>query len=227
MDEAPGAALAELCQIYWRPIFAFILRQGYSHADAQDLTQDFFIDVFRGRLVQLADPSRGRFRCFLLTALKHFLCDRKLRSHRRKRGGAIRFESFEGLVEASDFCAVAAEGLTTHPEEAVFDLNWAATVAAQALRRLREDCESRNHRGTFECLRGYLTTERSETCYRHLSLELGLPEASVKRLIHQFRTHYRALLREEVAKTVESSSDVDTEVRYLCTVLAATPVTIS
>src|SRR6266404_8209059 len=100
MDEAPGAALAELCQIYWRPIFAFILRQGYSHADAQDLTQDFFIDVFRGRLVQLADPSRGRFRCFLLTALKHFLCDRKLRSHRRKRGGAIRFESFEGLVEA-------------------------------------------------------------------------------------------------------------------------------
>jgi RNA polymerase sigma-70 factor (ECF subfamily) len=219
--------LGELSEIYWRPIFAFILRQGYSRADAQDLTQDFFIEVFRGRLVQLADPSRGRFRCLLLTALKNFLCDRKLKALRRKRGGGIRFESIEGFVEALDFGTVAAEGLTTYPAEAVFDLNWAATIATQALRRLREDCESKGHRSTFECLRDYLTIDRSETCYRHLSLDLRLPETSVKRLIHQFRTRYRALLREEVAKTVESTSDIETEVRYLCTVLAAAPVTIS
>ena len=224
---APEAALAELCQIYWRPIFVFILRQGYSHADAQDLTQEFFVHVFDDRLVRSADPNRGRFRCFLLTALKNFLCDRRLKSIRRKRGGGIQFESFDDVVKGSDYRDLAAQSLSIYPDEAVFDINWAATVARQALRRLREDCEKRGHRSTFECLRDYLTAERSETSYRYLAAELGLSESSIKRLIYDFRRHYRAFLKEEVAKTVGSSIEVDVEIRYLCTVLAATPMSLA
>jgi hypothetical protein len=187
------------------------------------LDAGFFDQRLQRQAGAISGPKPRKISLFLVNGVKDFLFDQKAKMLRHKRGGRIRFESFEGLFEISDLCTSAAEGLTTYPEEAVFDLNWAATIAAQALRRLREECESRGHRSTCECLRDYLTADRSETSYRHLSTELGVSEASVKRLVRQFRTRYRAVLREEVAKTVESSSEVDAEVRYLCTVLASRP----
>src|SRR5215211_3047938 len=94
-EEKAHAALAELCKIYWRPIFAFICRKGHSVPDAQDLTQDFFMMVLKGHLLQLADPKRGRFRSLLLTALQNFLIDAHARTHARKRGGDIEFISWD------------------------------------------------------------------------------------------------------------------------------------
>jgi DNA-directed RNA polymerase specialized sigma24 family protein len=224
-DSTAGNAFAELCQIYWRPIFTFILRRGYPATDAQDLTQDFFVAVFNGKFVESANPNRGRFRSLLLTALKNFLIDQKVKSSRRKRGGGIEFVPFDKLSDETFQCGVSAgNGLATYPDEAVFDVEWAATVAAQALRQLREECESRGHRLVFECLRDYLAIERADTSYRHLSIALGMSEPSVKRLLHQFRARYRILVREQVAQTVESQAEVDTEIRYLCTVLAARPL---
>ncbi|MEY2492130.1 MAG: hypothetical protein QOH24_1081 [Verrucomicrobiota bacterium] len=222
-----GSAFAELCQIYWRPVFTFILRQGYSAADAQDLTQDFFLTIFDGEFVASADPKRGRFRSLLLAALKNFLIDQKVKSSRRKRGGGIEFVPFDKLSDETFQCGVSAgNALATYPDEAVFDIEWAATVAAQALRNLREECESKGHRLQFECLRDYLAAERANTSYRHLSTALGIPEVSVKRLIHQFRARYRLLVREQVAQTVETQAEIDVEIRYLCTVLAARPFII-
>lgn len=214
--------LTQLCQIYWRPIFTFIYRRGYSAQDAQDLTQDFFLVILEGTLLQSADPARGRFRSLLIKSLKNFLIDAAVKRRTRKRGGDLQFVSWEKwMAEAPCRLLISAQALAASPADALFDLSWAAAVAEEALRRLRMECESKGRRRVFEVLQSYLTAERSDICYQELSHTLGVPEPSVKSLLHQFRTRYRALLREEVAKTVGTQANVDDEIRYLCTTLSA------
>jgi len=197
----PG--LAQLCHIYWRPIFTFIYRRGYSATDAQDLTQDFFLMIMEGNLLQFADPNRGRFRSLLLRSLKNFLIDVAVKSRRHKRGGQVQFVSWEKwMAEAPARLSLPSAKMETSPPEALFDAGWAAAIAGEALRRLRLECESKGRRRVYEVLHPYLTAERAETCHEALSRALGVPEPSVKSLLHHFRARYRALLREEVAKTV-------------------------
>jgi RNA polymerase sigma-70 factor (ECF subfamily) len=216
------AALAELCRTYWRPIFAFICRRGYSVPDAQDLTQDFFLMVLEGDLLKRADPSRGRFRTLLLKALVNFLADDTLKKHARKRGGEVQFVSWDDwMAEAPSQLSISAEESETWPAEKIFDVRWAATVVEHALRQLGEECESHGRRRVFDVLSGSLTAEREDVSYANLSKSLGVPEASVKRLVHQLRQRYRSLLRAEVAETVEKPDDVEEELRYLCAALAA------
>ena len=215
-------ALEQLCQIYWRPIFTFICRRGYSAADAQDLTQDFFVMLLEGNLLTSADPSRGRFRCFLLKSLSNFLVNAKIKRQRHKRGGNFIFVPWEEwMAEAPSQLLISASALESCVDETVFDLRWAATVAEQALYRLREECESKGHRRAYEILRNYLTAERAEISYEQLSEVLRVPIPVVKRLMHEFRNRYRTLLREEVRQTVDDAADVDEEIRYLCTALCA------
>ena len=215
-------ALAKLCQIYWRPIFTFIYRRGYSAQDAQDLTQDFFVVILEGTLLQSADPARGRFRSLLVKSLKNFLIDAAGKRRTRKRGGDLQFVSLEKwMAEAPCQLSISARALETSPAEALFDLSWAAAVAEEALRRLRMECESKGRRRVFEVLQRFLTSERSDICYQDLSQVLGVPEPAVKSLLHQFRIRYRALLREEVAKTVGTEANVADEIRYLCATLSA------
>jgi DNA-directed RNA polymerase specialized sigma24 family protein len=219
---AASDPLAQLCQIYWRPIFAFISRRDYTPADAQDMTQDFFVTILEGRLLQSADPNRGRFRSLLLKSLKNFLIDAEAKRRRQKRGGGIQFVSWEEWIsEAPSKLSISARALGWCPAEALFDLRWAATIAEEALRRLREECDSMGRRRVYEVFNGYLTTERTEISYPDLSIQLCIPEASVKRLLHEFRVRYRGLLREEVAKTIENEADIDDEIRYLCSALSA------
>lgn len=215
-------ALAQLCQIYWRPIFTFICRRGYSVSDAQDLTQDFFVMILNGKLFSSAHPERGRFRWFLLKSLKNFLTDTKIKQHRYRRGGEFAFVSWEEwMAEAPSQLFVTARALETCPAETLFDLRWAASVTEQALRRLREECESQGHRRAYETLREYLTADRTEISYQHLAEILGVSTILVKRLMHEFRARYRTLLREEIARTVEDGADVDDEIRYLCAALSS------
>ena len=225
---APGASsqvdpgLAQLCHIYWRPIFTFIYRRGYSAEDAQDLTQDFFLLIMEGNLLQLADPNRGRFRSLLLRSLKNFLIDIAVKRRRHKRGGQVQFVSWEKwMAEAPAQLSLSAGKIESSPPEVLFDAGWAAAIAGEALRRLRLECESKGRRRVYEVLQPYLTIERAEICYDDLSRALGVPEPSVKSLLHHFRRRYRTLLREEVAKTVESEANVADEIRYLCATLSA------
>ena len=214
--------LAQLCQIYWRPIFTFIYRRGYSAQDAQDLTQDFFLVILEGTILQSADPTRGRFRSLLIRSLKNFLIDAQVKRGTQKRGGDLQFVSWEKwMAEAPGQISISAQAMATSPPEALFDLSWAAAIAEEALRRLRMECESKGRRRVYEVLNGYLTVERGEISYQDLSVKLGLPEPSVKSLLHQFRKRYRALLREEVAKTVKTEAEVKDEIRYLCATLSA------
>ncbi|MBO0695720.1 MAG: sigma-70 family RNA polymerase sigma factor [Verrucomicrobia bacterium] len=220
-EERAQLALAELCKTYWRPVFAFICRRGYPVPDAQDLTQDFFMTVLKGPLLGRADPDRGRFRCLLLKALQHFLANAHDKRRATKRGGDVQFVSWDDwMAESPSHFSISPREAKTWPAERVFDVRWAATAAEHALRQLGEECETRGRRRVFDVLSDCLTAERQDVSLQKLSTALGIPEASVKRLLHELRVRYRDLLRAEVAQTVEKPEDVDEELRYLCAALA-------
>jgi RNA polymerase sigma-70 factor (ECF subfamily) len=152
----------------------------------------------------------------------NFLNNETERSHAQKRGGEMKFISWdEWMAEAPSQIAMPDKALDSLPPELLFDLRWAATVVEQTLRRLREECESKGRLRLFEVLSGYLTGERADASYNDLSTTLGIPEAAVKKQLYNLRQRYRWLLRDEVAHTVENPADVDDEIRHLCAALAA------
>ena len=216
------AAVAELCQLYWRPVFDFICRRGHSTTDAQDLTQDFFVGVLEGNLLQSADPERGRFRSLLLKALQYFLND-ELQKHRaKKRGGDVEFISWDDwMAEGPTEVILSQQALDSSTPERLFDIRWAATVVERSMARLKEECAARGRRRVFDGLSGCLAADRADISYTELGASLGVGEPQVKRLLHQIRVRFRSLLREEVARTVESEADVEDELRHLCAALVA------
>jgi RNA polymerase sigma-70 factor (ECF subfamily) len=221
-DAEAQAALAELCKIYWRPVFAFICRQGHSVPDAQDLTQDFFARVLKSRLLQSADRKRGRFRSLLRKALQRFLQDEVDKRNARKRGGDLRFVSWDDwMAEAPSHLSIPKQESDKWPPERIFDVRWAATVVERALRQLGDECEKRGRRRIFDVLSTCLSAEREDVSYATFARILGLEETAVKSLVHRLRDRYRSLLREEVAQTVGEAKEIDDELRYLCAALAA------
>ena len=221
-QQTAGEALDELCRTYWRPIFSFVCRQGYSIEDAQDLTQDFFAMILERNWLQHADPDRGRFRSLLLKSLQNFLINAAERTHTGKRGGNVKFISWDDwMAQAPSQLSISAQALDSLPPERLFDLRWATTVVEHALRRLGEECESKGKRRLFETLSGYLTAEREEVSYANLSAALGIAESAVRKQLYNMRQRYRSLLRDEVAHTVADPAQVDDEIRHLCSALAA------
>jgi RNA polymerase sigma-70 factor (ECF subfamily) len=221
-EEKAQAALAELCKVYWRPVFAFICRQGHTIPDAQDLTQEFFAKVLKGRLLQSADRNRGRFRSLLLTALQRFLRDQVDKNYARKRGGDLRFVSWDDwMTEAPSHLSIPESESNNWSPERVFDVRWAATVVERALRRLGDECEKHGRRRIFDVLSSCLSAERQDVSYSTFASTLGIQETAVKNLVHRMRERYRTLLREEVAETVGGEHEIDDELRYLCAALSA------
>jgi RNA polymerase sigma-70 factor (ECF subfamily) len=215
-------ALSELCKTYWRPIFTYICRRGYSIQDAEDLTQDFFSILLQGALLQRADPERGRFRSLLVKALQDFLGHATEKLEARKRGGGAQFVSWDDwMAEAPSQLSISAQALNSWSPEQLFDLRWAATVVEQALRRLREECQSKRRLRLFETLSLYLATERADVSYHNLATTLGMTDLAIKKQLHNLRRRYRWLLYDEVAQTVQNPSDVEGEIRHLCATLAA------
>jgi DNA-directed RNA polymerase specialized sigma24 family protein len=215
-------ALEELCRIYWRPVFVFVCRRGYSTEDAQDRTQDFFLKILEPTWLEHADRDRGRFRTLLLTSLQNFLIKAAEKARTRKRGGGVEFVSWDDwMAEAPSQLSISAQPLDSLPAERLFDFRWATTVVEQALRRLREECEGKNRLRLFYALSRHLTEDRDEVSYANLSAALGVAETVVKKQLHIMRQRYRSLLRDEVAHTVENPADVQDEIRYLCAALAA------
>ena len=215
-------ALAELCRIYWRPIFAYVCRTGRSTADAQDLTQDFFVNVIEGNLLKLADPARGRFRSLLFKALQNFLISAHEKQRAKKRGGHLHFVAWEDwMADAPSHLCIPARSIENWSVEKLFDYRWAATVAEQALRRLGGECEAAGRRRVFDAVSPYLTADRADISYAHLAQRLDTSVDAIKRLMHRLRERYRELLREEVGQTVAEPSEIDDELRYLCAALAS------
>jgi DNA-directed RNA polymerase specialized sigma24 family protein len=215
-------ALSELCRTYWRPIFAYVCRRGYSVEDAEDLTQDFFATLLQGQLLERADPNRGRFRCLILKALQDFLGHAAEKRDARKRGGDVQFVSWDDwIAETPSHLAISADAINSWSAEQLFDLRWAATVVELALRRLRVECESKGRVRLFDALSPHLTSERTDTSYADLARRLDTNESAIKWQLHNLRQRYRWLLRDELAQTVADPRDVRDEIRHLCATLAA------
>ena len=128
-EEKARDALEELCRIYWRPVFVFVCRRGYSMEDAKDLTQDFFVKILQHNWLEHADVNRGRFRSLLLTSLQNFLVKAAEKTRTRKRGGDLKFISWDDwMADAPSQLSISADALDSLPPERLFDLRWALTV---------------------------------------------------------------------------------------------------
>ncbi len=213
--QAPSeTALASLCQDYWYPLYAFVRRRGFAAHDAQDLTQAFFARVLERRDLAAASPDQGRFRSYLLGALKHFLANEKDKREAAKRGGGRRLVEWDALDAEQRY---ELEPAGPPDAELLFDRRWAMTLLARAMERLRAEHAARGQADFFERLKGSLTGQeppRMET-----AAALGMSEGTLKVAVHRLRQNYRECLRGEIAQTVTSMEDVDAEMHHLMAVL--------
>lgn len=217
-DTARGqAALAALCEGYWYPLYAYVRGCGFPAADAEDITQAFFARALESELVAGADPGRGRFRWYLLTALQNFLRNQIARSQALKRGGACSVVSWDALEAEERFLAEPSEGGA--PDE-MFDRRWARTTMSRAFQRLTEEFAKSGRGGLFEHLKGCLAGGGAVESYQELASRLGISVSAVKVTVHRLRRRYRDLLRAEVARTVMSPEEVDIEYRHLMELIA-------
>src|SRR6476661_5319962 len=214
------SALSELCRIYWRPLYLFLRREGFSPDDAQDLTQGFFADLIETRAYARADREKGRFRSFLLGALKHFVADVHDRGRALKRGGGMILTSLDDQATAEAEAQIA-RATKWQPEE-VYDREWAALLLRQALDRLTQECALAGKADLLSHLMPYLSaSEESAIPYEQMAQQTHRPVATLRSDVARLRKRYRAILREVVRDTVFETEDVDEELRYLCQVLAA------
>jgi len=198
-----------LCENYWFPVYAFVRRAGHSADDAQDLTQEFFARLLDKHFLADADRNKGRFRTFLLTAVKRFLANEHDRIHAKKRGGGQTILSLEGLEVR--YCREPADRLTP---ERIFERQWALTLLDQVLARLQAEMTAGGKAALFDALKDHLTGSEA-VGYRVTATRLGMTEGAVKVAAHRLRLRYRELLREEIAQTVASPAEIEEEVRYL------------
>ena len=210
-DSRAETALADLCQAYWPPIYAFARSRGHSVDRAEDLTQGFFTSLLERELVVKADRQRGRFRTFLLTAFTGFMANEHARANAQKRGGGHAILSIDVEAAEAHVLIEAADNLTP---ETLFARQWARTLLNRALDRLTE-LERAAHPGTFDRLSGYLLGTETSLSYRELAQELGLTEGAVKVSVHRLRKRFGQLLRDEVAETVDGTEAVSEELRFL------------
>ena len=208
------SALSELCQIYWRPVYVFLRRQGVAEYDAQDLTQGFFADLIESRAYARADPAKGRFRSFLLGTLKHFVAHARGRDRAQKRGGdSVPVQLDDAAISEAETCASRSNHWSA---DGLFEREWAASLARQALDRLGQEYELGGKGALFEALRSRLTAGESAAIpYDEIANRLGRTTAHLRVDVTRLRARYRAILREEVSGTVVDPRDVDEELRYL------------
>jgi DNA-directed RNA polymerase specialized sigma24 family protein len=212
------SALSELCQIYWRPLYLFLRGEGYGPDDAQDLTQGFFADLIETRTYARADRGKGRFRSFLLGALKHFVADARDRDHAQKRGGGIvplpLDEHAMGEIET-----LAGRALDFEPQQ-IYDREWAASLVRQTMSRLESEATIAGKVELFAYLKPFLgAADETAIPYEEIVRRSRRPVATLRSDVARLRARYRTILREEVRGTVAADAEVDEELRYLCRVL--------
>ena len=206
------AALESLCTVYWYPLYAFVRRLGHSPHDAEDLIQGFFAQCIEKNYLHTADQEKGRFRSFLLVALKRFLANEWDRARTRKRGGDRQIISLDAEER---YAAEPAESLS--PDK-LFERRWALTLLENVLNKLKAEQAEAGRLAIFTELQPVLTSRG--TPYAELAKRLGLTESAVKVAVHRLRQRYRELLEYEIANTVSSPADIPDERRYLLRVLS-------
>lgn len=214
-----SGALTQLCTIYWRPVFLFLRRRGYDSHDAQDLTQGFFADLIEKRFHAKADPQKGRFRSFLLGALKNFLANRRDFAQAQKRGRGIDFVPLTYVTE-EEMNEMVARSYRLGAEES-YDREWAVILLRRVIALLAEECRVAGKSDLFHALKGRLGVEDADTVsYEALSQQLSRSVVSLRKDVARLRQRYRSILREQVRQTVASEDEVDGELRHLRAVVA-------
>lgn len=210
-------ALADLCQSYWYPLYAFVRNRGKSKEDAEDFVQAFFAKFLERNYLEGLSAERGKFRAFLLAALKHFLANEWDKSQSQKRGG--------GAVHLSLDWQSADERFQLDPPDPsspdrTFDREWALALLERVVKRLADECAADGKATLFEQAKGYLMVGEAAIPYAEAAKRLGLEEGAMRVAVHRLRKRYRELLRDEIAETLEDPAQVPEELRALQAALA-------
>lgn len=213
------AALSELCEGYYQPVLRFLQHEGRDEDTVRELTQEFFARILARGAFDEAAPERGKFRSYLLGALKHFLADQRKHEQRLKRGGGVAPESLDEASEGEHEPIQVADDSTPAPE-AFFDREWALAVMARALEVLRKEFADGGKSEQFETLKPWLMGESAAMSQADAARHLGLSEGAVKVVIHRLRKRFRDAVRTEIAQTLRDPSLVDEELRHLIEALS-------
>ncbi len=208
-------ALQQLCRAYWYPLYAFVRSRGHSAVDAQDLTQTFFAQLIESGGFASADPERGRFRSYLLGAMKHFLANEWHRAQTQKRGGQVQFIEWDALDPEARYAGTLRQ--SDNPEQ-LFDREWALQTIAGALQTLRDEMKIAGKSEQFDALKSSLTGE-DDLPRDEIAKQLDMNEGAVKVAVHRLRRRYRRLLRAAIAETVSDEAELNKEMSYLLAVL--------
>ena len=210
-------ALAELCRIYWPPVYGYLRRRGYSRDDAQDLTQNFFQQIVQEQTFRRASPGRGRFRSFLLGALTRCLADEQAYLGAIKRGGCAQFISMDEVAAEEMHHQRVTIDLT--PAESL-DARWASVLLERALGKVRAEFSAKGKTQTFDALSPFLAGEKPNISYQEVAQRKGFAISAVKTHIHRLRRQFASAVRQEVMQTVSAPHEVDDELRQLRGVFA-------
>ena len=218
--ESPAAqqALEKLCRMYWRPIFAFLRRQGLSTEEAEDITQGFFAQLLERKSFDAVRKEKGRLRSYLLGALKYFLADEQRHAMAIKRGKGQRLISLEELRAGEQIEMEPADPITA---EMIYERRWALTVLEQVLDRLKNEYRTAGNAALFDSLKQLLPDEPGSPSQAEIAADLGMTENAVRQAFYRFRQRYQSLLREEIAHTVATPGDIEDELRHLIAVVRA------
>jgi RNA polymerase sigma factor (sigma-70 family) len=209
------AALSDLCANYYAPVFAFVRRNSPDENAARDLTQEFFARVLGGRALH-PDPQRGRFRSYLLAAVKNFLADMRDRERAAKRGGGVQPVPLE--TDTSPGVRLADESVLSPDRE--FDRKWAITVLDRALTTLAAEHSAPEDKAQFETLKPWLTGDSDELSQAEAARRLGCSESTVKVVIHRLRKRFRELAKSEIRQTMTDPTQVADELACLIAALS-------
>jgi RNA polymerase sigma factor (sigma-70 family) len=210
-------ALQSLCQTYWFPLYAFVRRQDIQPDEALDLTQGFFARLLEKEWLAAADPERGRFRNFLMASIKHFMGHEWARQRAKKRGGGCCHFS---LDRDSAETRYRLEPLDDRTPEQMYERQWALTVLEQVMTGLRQDYETRGKGEQFDALKSCLALGSQQQSYAELAVRLNSSEGAVRVMVHRLKQQYRKILRRQIAQTVNSAEEVESEIRHLFQALA-------
>jgi DNA-directed RNA polymerase specialized sigma24 family protein len=211
-------ALATLCRIYWHPVYAFIRRKGYDRDQSQDLAQQFFTVLLEKNFLNAAAQERGRFRSFLLTAVKHFLANEWDRAHALKRGAGHVAVPIDLVVAEEWYAPAAVEAATP---ESLFERRWALSLLEQVMAKLRIEFTAAGKSGQFNALLVFLNRESEDARYEEVAATMGISAGALRMAVHRMRKKYRELLRAEIAETVSMPEEIDDEIRFLLATLSA------
>jgi RNA polymerase sigma factor (sigma-70 family) len=211
-SEQRQKALERLFKTYWPPLYGFLRRRGQSPQDAEDLAQGFFVYLMESDFLDRPDPAKGRFRGYLIGALKHFLGTHYERQNAQKRGGGVQFTNWMSDEVEHEFQALEHPQLD--PSEA-YEKNWALTLLAQCLQRLETEQIAANKTQQFAVLKPFLSATPTAGEYDEAARVLGTTRTTVAVWVHRLNSRYAEIVKMEVAATVEDPADVKQEMQHL------------